>query len=187
MTFFSLFLGVQAAPEVGPTNYETLCIGFCFAIDLILHVASYVVSILFIVSVDHGGKRFWQSQGASSRRQVNNLLDLVSEAFAPTVLCKIIGNTLYIGRLQMKIPVEIANTCSKTFKVYCTRCSTLGIYRINFNFRQGANFQMSQSTIPAENEVGLLISKLPTWGCASRILCIWIRVDEDAELVLHDS
>ena len=23
MTFFSLFLGVQSAPEVGPTSYET--------------------------------------------------------------------------------------------------------------------------------------------------------------------
>ena len=26
MTFFSLFLGVQSAPEVGPTSYETPCI-----------------------------------------------------------------------------------------------------------------------------------------------------------------
>ena len=27
--FFSLFLGVQSAPEVGPTSYETPCICMC--------------------------------------------------------------------------------------------------------------------------------------------------------------
>ena len=28
MTLFSLFLGVQSAPEVGPTSYETACINY---------------------------------------------------------------------------------------------------------------------------------------------------------------
>ena len=47
MTSFSLFLGVQSAPEVGPTSYETPCI-ICIRVYACMYVfgTSYVIDYL---------------------------------------------------------------------------------------------------------------------------------------------
>ena len=57
MTLFSLFLGVQSAPKVGPTSYETPCIMHifvtvftsCYNINLFINYETlYFVNMFFL-------------------------------------------------------------------------------------------------------------------------------------------
>ena len=67
MTFFSLFLGVQSAPEVGATSYETPCI----------HIYIYIYIYLAECRVKATSCLVWsfRERSVKKRRDRRNVLD----------------------------------------------------------------------------------------------------------------